>query len=92
MERVRLNVRCCCQPIRVYGTLLVPKALARAGAAIYLSLPGGERLRLEVARVSPYLIADTEELALRYEGDNLSFEQKLERIRHAPGFEELPCN
>lgn len=115
--RGRLEIRCCCNPERLYGTLpvygeprigqrfrfAIPPTFVRDrhGRDVGTVVPGGEVL-LEVATVTLGAFCSLERAmappnfeevhrerhdALKYHGDELSFVEKLTRLRHVPGFE-----
>lgn len=96
----RLKVRCCCTPTKVYGTLAVPDSVLRVGmrVALYprgpLSPPsraaeptGPVTIRtMDVHQFQDY--DGRRELALKYEGDDETPEQKLAFLRTIKGFTE----
>lgn len=118
----RVEIRCCCNPHRLYGWLPFYGGEPRMGHRLRFSVPprfvdrvvgpgavdtaaaGGEVL-LEVATVTLGTFCSlrprgaapdfeelqrTSRLALKYHGDDLSFVEKLARLRHVPGFIPSP--
>lgn len=120
-----LEIRCCCDPSRLYGTLRlngeaqmgqrlrygrIPNAdtvadlndirpLAWPGDVIVLEVDvlnlRGFRVSLELANdpvaYNAYLLArPPSHLALKYHGDDRTFEEKAEALRGLPGFEPSP--
>lgn len=107
----RLEIRCCCDPTRLYGWLTLngepvlgqrlrfavpPTRITDGPADVGTVTPGGEVLlsvdRLTVPREEGVRgFGDFRSYwALKYEGDGPTFAQKLEALRHVPGFEPSP--
>lgn len=93
----RLNVRCCCTPVRIYGTLPAPKLheftrgfvrLIRAHRTVdpSTSLAANvETHRLEID-IFGGGNGSGPEFAWKFEGDDIPPERKLEILRQLPGF------
>ena len=102
LQGPRLEVRCCCDPSRLYGWLplnggapflgqrfrfSVPPRVVDQRVGFGPAIPGGEVL-LEVDALT--LEGGYATWALKYHGDDLSFVEKAARLRHVPGFEPSP--
>jgi hypothetical protein len=88
---VKLEVRCCCNPVKLYGRLEIPHALVAGSRSIKfpmydLATGDYDSVEFEIA----HFTADGKsraEPALKFEGDQ-PFDEKLALLRRIRGFEE----
>lgn len=121
-----LEIRCCCNPAKLYGTLRLNGAPQMGQRLRFARYPNADTFAvLENNRAAPALevVVDLEvdvvtlgcfrpsaalmedpvaynralaiqrpvpELALKYHGDDLTFEEKAAQLRGLPGFEPSP--